>query len=81
MQQLTNREKQIIPYLIQDLRLKDIAYELDIAEKTISTHCEHIYKKYQVNTRIGLVLRLLSEKSDMTLLIESKEDIVLDPDA
>lgn len=51
---LTKREKQILQLLGKELKRKEISDKLYIAETTVKTHCESIYKKLQVTGRIEL---------------------------
>lgn len=62
---LTDRERQIVRQLIKDKVQKEIAYDLNIDERTIGTHAANIYKKYGVKSRVGLVLAVLSENSEI----------------
>lgn len=68
---LTNKERLIVQQLCLDKSQKEIAYEDGINEKTMGTHVMHIYQKYNVKTRVGLLLRVLSENSEqLTDLIQ-----------
>lgn len=73
---LTEKERLIVKQLCSDKSQKEIAYEFGISEKTIATHVMHIYKKYNVKTRVGLLLRVLSENSEqLTELIQKALEI------
>lgn len=48
----------VLVYLLQDLRMKEIGYRLQLSPKTIDTYAVHIYEKFGVHTRIGLFLKI-----------------------
>ncbi|HOC45662.1 MAG: response regulator transcription factor [Syntrophorhabdaceae bacterium] len=52
---LTPREKEILPYIIAGMLNKQIAFKLDIAEKTIKVHRGHIMEKLGVGSVAELV--------------------------
>lgn len=51
MAKLSEREQEIIQYLSQGLRYKEIADRLFISTETVRTHIRNIYEKLQVNSR------------------------------
>jgi DNA-binding NarL/FixJ family response regulator len=53
--ELTKRELEVLRLLAQGLGQKEIARELYLSPKTISTHLERIYKKLGVRTRTQAV--------------------------
>lgn len=53
---LTQREKEIATLICQGKCDKEVARQLNISEKTIKTHLQHIYKKLGVHGRIQLAL-------------------------
>lgn len=53
---LTQREKEIASLICQGKCDKEMARQLNISEKTIKTHLQHIYKKLGVHGRIQLAL-------------------------
>jgi len=55
---LTNKEKQIVSYILQGLKNKEIADQVFLSESTIKVYISRIYKKYQVSTRAQLVSKL-----------------------
>ncbi len=54
---LAKREKEIILYISQGYRNKEIAEKLQISERTVKSHCTRIYKKLGVNDRLQLALQ------------------------
>ena len=49
---LSNRETQILQYIISGSRNSEIAYKIGISESTVRVHVYHIYKKLGVTSRI-----------------------------
>jgi FixJ family two-component response regulator len=58
---LTPREYEVVPYIIAGLLNKQIAFKLNIAEKTVKVHRAHIMEKLGVNSVAELVR--LAEKA------------------
>jgi DNA-binding NarL/FixJ family response regulator len=58
---LTTRELDVLRLLAQGLGQKEIARELYLSPKTISTHLERIYKKLGVRTRTQAVATALRD--------------------
>lgn len=52
MEELTKREKEILHYLEDGLRYKEIADKLSLSVETIRTHIRNIYVKLQVQSKI-----------------------------
>jgi len=61
--ELTRQEGQIAHYIGRGCRNKEIAQKLDITEQTVKSHCNRIYKKFNVSDRLQLALLLLHDKS------------------
>ncbi len=55
---LSNRERDVIQLLLQGKSNKLIASEMKVTERTIEFHLTNIYSKFQVNSRMELVLKL-----------------------
>lgn len=55
LDRLTPREHEIVPYIIAGLLNKQIAFKLNIAEKTVKVHRAHIMEKLGVNSIAELV--------------------------
>lgn len=56
--QLSEREKEVVKYLLQGKSNKLIAVSLGISDRTVEFHLKNIYIKYQVNSRVELILKL-----------------------
>ena len=66
---LSNRERETLQFLLEGKSNKLIALDMKVSERTIEFHLKNIYSKFQVNSRIELVLRL---KNDMNWLESEK---------
>jgi DNA-binding NarL/FixJ family response regulator len=55
---LTERENQMLVYLSQGLRYKEIAHQVDISIETVRTHIRNIYQKLQVQSRTEALNKL-----------------------
>lgn len=58
--QLSKREREVIKLLLQGKSNKLIAISLDISDRTVEFHLKNIYAKYQVNSRLELILKLVN---------------------
>ena len=56
---LTKREKEIFEMLIINKTTKDIAFELNISEKTVRNHISNVMQKLSVKGRASAVVELL----------------------
>ena len=55
---LTNREKDVLNCLVNGMNNDAIAQDLFVSIHTVRTHVANIYKKFGVNSRIALLLKL-----------------------
>jgi len=55
LDQLTNREKEILEQLSKGLMYKEIAIQLYLSPETVRKHVYHIYEKLHVNNRVEAV--------------------------
>lgn len=55
---LSNREWDVLKLLLQGKSNKQIAVSLDISVRTVEFHLKNIYAKFQVRSRIELILKL-----------------------
>ena len=49
---LTERQIEVLGYVVQGLRNKEIARALDVAESTVKIHVQHILRKLELNSRV-----------------------------
>jgi DNA-binding NarL/FixJ family response regulator len=54
LKNITEREKEIIRMMWQDMTNKEIAQALNISTRTVESHRQHIYHKLKVNTLGGI---------------------------
>jgi len=54
---LTDREKEIVNYIVDGLNLRMIAENLFVTVDTIKYHCKNIYKKLQINSKGELIAK------------------------
>jgi DNA-binding CsgD family transcriptional regulator len=55
---LSKREKEVVELVLQGKSNKQIALALDISVRTVEFHLKNVYAKFQVSSRIELVLKL-----------------------
>jgi DNA-binding CsgD family transcriptional regulator len=55
---LSKREKEVLQLVLQGKSNKQIALSLDISVRTVEFHLKNIYAKFQVSSRIELILKL-----------------------
>lgn len=55
---LSEREREIIPMLIEGKSNRDISEELFISHNTVKTHIRNIYKKTEVSNRLQLLYKI-----------------------
>ena len=56
---MTKREQEIFNLLVKNQSTKDIAYKLNISEKTVRNHISNAMQKLEVKGRAGAVVELL----------------------
>lgn len=54
---LTKKETVILDYICSGLSNKEIARKLVISEQTVKSHCNHLFKKFGVKSRLKLAIR------------------------
>lgn len=59
---LTPRELEIVTLLASDKPDKQIADELEITESTLNTHKKHLFEKFNVYSKSGLITKAISNK-------------------
>lgn len=56
--QLSKREREVVNLVLQGKSNKQIALSLDISIRTVEFHLKNIYAKFEVSSRIELILKL-----------------------
>lgn len=56
---LSPREREVVSYVRQGLRNKEIADRLFVSEETVKSHLKHIFRKLKVNGKVQLLLRVV----------------------
>jgi RNA polymerase sigma factor (sigma-70 family) len=67
LEKLSPREKEILPFLSDGLRYKEIGDELSISTETVRTHIRNIYRKLQVTSRTEALNKLSKRKRTFKL--------------
>ncbi len=62
---LTEREKDVIPFIINGMSNKVIAHELDITERTVKAHVSSILHKLGVSDRMQLAMLLTRPEQEL----------------
>jgi DNA-binding NarL/FixJ family response regulator len=70
---LTEREKNVIAYLMQGFPNREISRRLAIAEQTVKNHLRSIFDKVGVSDRLELVLYVIHQKLDIQAVGSGKE--------
>ncbi len=63
-QTLTEREQEVVKWVIQGMMNKEIAAQLGISEKTIKAHLSNIFSKLKVSRRLELLLHQIAKRTD-----------------
>jgi len=63
-QHLTEREQEVVKYVIQGMMNKEVAAQLGISNATVKTHLKNIFSKLKVSRRLQLLLRQIAEQTD-----------------
>jgi len=56
---LTEREKEIVLYLVEGKTKPEIAASLFLSVATIKTNIENIYRKFSVHNKVELIIHLI----------------------
>jgi DNA-binding CsgD family transcriptional regulator len=79
---LSNREREVVKLLLQGQSNKQIALALGISNRTVEFHLKNIYAKFQVSSRVELILKLgnttgggESEKLGNSTVVRLKENV------
>jgi DNA-binding NarL/FixJ family response regulator len=66
--QLTKKEKETLECIRKGLTNKEIADKLYICEQTVKSHCNHLFKKFGVKSRLKLAVSAPDQLSEKSLL-------------
>ena len=61
-QSLTTREMEVLNYILENVRRRDIAERMCVSENTIKKHTSHIFNKLGVSSRSELFARIATDK-------------------
>jgi len=61
---LTPREREVVKLLLQGKSNKLIALSLGISRRTVEFHLKNVYAKFQVSSRVELILKLVNTTGD-----------------
>ncbi|CBE67295.1 MAG: response regulator transcription factor [Candidatus Methylomirabilis oxygeniifera] len=61
---LTDREQEIVGWVIQGMTNKEIAARLEISDKTVKAHLSNIFSKLKISRRLELALHQIVGQSD-----------------
>lgn len=64
LRSLSAREKEVLQYLLSNMKRKEIAEKLFVTESTIKKHTSSIYKKLKVSNRAELLEKLKEQKTN-----------------
>jgi DNA-binding CsgD family transcriptional regulator len=56
--ELSKREQEVVQHLLEGKSNKLIALSLGVSDRTVEFHLKNIYAKFQVSTRVELILKL-----------------------
>ena len=62
MNKLTDREIEFLNYCCSELTYKEIAEAMHISPKTVDNYRESLFEKFQIRSRVGLVLYAIKNK-------------------
>jgi DNA-binding CsgD family transcriptional regulator len=58
---LTKREAEVLFWVAKDQSTQKIAKRLEMSDRTVKKHLEHIYEKFGVQTRLAAVMYALNQ--------------------
>jgi DNA-binding NarL/FixJ family response regulator len=61
---LTDREQEIVRWVIQGMTNKEIAARLGISDKTVKSHLSNIFSKLRISRRLELTLHRIAERNN-----------------
>jgi len=61
---LTEREEEVVKWVIHGMMNKEIAAQLGISEKTVKAHLSNIFSKLKVSRRLQLLLHQIAKRTE-----------------
>jgi len=61
---LTEREEEVVKWVIHGMMNKEIAAQLGISEKTVKAHLGNIFSKLKVSRRLQLLLHQIATRTE-----------------
>lgn len=61
VQSLTAREMEVLNYILENVKRRDIAEQMCVSENTIKKHTSHIFTKLGISSRGELFARIASD--------------------
>ena len=61
---LTEREQEIVKWVVQGKTNKEIATQLGISAKTVQTHLSNVFNKLKISRRLQLLLHRIVDRTD-----------------
>ena len=59
---MTPKQIEVLQLMASDLPDKAIASQLNISVSTLNTHKEHLFEKFNVTSKTGLIKRAIEQK-------------------
>src|SRR5690606_4969695 len=59
---LTNKEKQVVKYLMDGYSSKEIAAKMDVSPRTIETHRANVLSKFELRNTTELIKKIVEQK-------------------
>jgi DNA-binding NarL/FixJ family response regulator len=77
---LTDREQEVVTWVMQGKTNKEVAAHLGISEKTVKTHVRNIFSKLRVSRRIQLPLYRIADRAELsTVPLRPRPTLTLPP--
>lgn len=59
---LNDRERRFLQFACSELTYKQIAFNMQVSERTVDGYREHLFQKFNVQSRVGLCLEAIREE-------------------
>lgn len=57
---ITKKEKELMALIGSNLTYKEIAAKMSVSTRTVETHRDHLFEKFNVNSRSGLIMAMIN---------------------